>query len=91
MVFVTDQSILDTGMLVSGFPALAIGIFMLAWPVRLARVLELVNRKGPGELIPHNDPVRVAASKRLRLQMRINGAWVTAFGLIVVLRGLGLI
>jgi hypothetical protein len=78
-------------MVVVGVLALAFGVFMLAWPVRFAQIMKVINRNTPGEALLHNDPVRVAASRRLRLLWRMNGIWVSIFALALLLRGLGLI
>jgi hypothetical protein len=88
---VTDHAFPDSGMVALGFLPLATGMFMLLSPVGMARAMHLINRNSPGELIPHNDPVRVAASRRLRVQIRMTGVWMAALGLAAVLRGLGLI
>jgi hypothetical protein len=50
-------------------------------PVRLARVFRMVNRNSPGELLAYTDPSAVARSLMLRIQWRVSGALVLAFGL----------
>jgi hypothetical protein len=72
---------IDWGRAVIGALACIFGALALSAPVRLARIMQIVNRNTPGELLPTNNPEKVASSRWLRVQMQLGGAVILGFGL----------
>jgi len=60
---------IDWDMALFGAFPLVGGLFILVAPVRFSRLLYLINRNSPGELIPYTDPSKVASCRQLRLQL----------------------
>ncbi len=79
---VTENPGLEWGRVVIGSFACIFGSFALFAPVRLARIMQTVNRGTPGELLPTNDPEKIASSRWLRIQMQLGGAVILGFGLM---------
>jgi hypothetical protein len=73
---------MDWGRAVIGGAASILGAFALCAPVRLARIMQIINRDTPGELIPTSNPEKVASSRWLRVPMQLGGAVVLGFGLV---------
>jgi hypothetical protein len=91
MVFATNMLCQDPGMALFGLLPLVTGAFMAISPVGFSRVMRVLNRNGPGELIPQNDPARVEKSVLLRTQMRVIGSVMAIFGIMAIGRGFGLL
>lgn len=90
-LFVIRMERVDWDMVLFGAIPFAVGIYMMIAPVSFATLLSLLNRGGPGQLIPQMDSERVARSASLRGQIRVNGALIAGFGGLYVSGGLGLL
>jgi hypothetical protein len=66
------------------FVVIATGVAFLTMPVRVARLAAWLNRGSPGELMKYNRLDVVGQSWRIRLEYRIAGALMIAFGILVL-------
>lgn len=69
---------------------MSVGFTFMTVPVRVSRFTAWLNRGTPGELMPYNQPERVAQSRRMKWEYRVAGIIMAALGALFLAGEFGL-